>query len=56
MSSDEEDEIDCDTCTPDELSQIFDETLRISNETSIWPKRTERNDNEEYILYLDNSR
>lgn len=58
MSSDEDDktEIDCDICTPAELSQLFDESLCISNEQSILPHGNRENNDDEYILYLDNSR
>lgn len=50
-SSDENDstEIDCDTCTTDELSQLFDDSLQISSEIAVSSQK-------EYILYLDNSR
>lgn len=50
-SSDENDanEIDCDTCTTDELNQLFDDSLRISSEIAVSPQN-------DYILYLDHSR
>ncbi|XP_055315487.1 WD repeat-containing protein 89 [Sitodiplosis mosellana] len=51
MSSDEneQNEIDCNTCTATELSQLFDESLRISSEEAISLQQN-------YVLYLDNSR
>lgn len=51
MSSDEneQNEIDCNTCSASELSQLFDESLRISSEEAISLQKN-------YILYLDNSR
>lgn len=51
MSSDEneQNEIDCDTCTTAELSQLFDESLRITSEEAVSLQK-------DYILYLDNSR
>lgn len=52
MSSSEEnepDEIDCDTCTTPELSELFDESLRIASEEAISLEK-------DYILHLDHSR
>lgn len=45
----EQEEIDCDTCSPIELSKLFDESLRIASEEAISLEK-------DYILYLDNSR
>lgn len=42
-------EVDCDTCKTDDLSELFDESLRIVSEEAISLEK-------DYILYLDNSR
>lgn len=52
MSSSDENEhneIDCDTTTAQESSELFDESLRIASEEAISLKK-------DYILHLDNSR
>lgn len=52
MSSSDENEpveIDCDTCTTQELSELFDESLRIGSEEAISLEK-------DYILHLDLSR
>lgn len=45
----EHDETDQDACTTQELSSLFDESLRIASEEAISLQK-------DYILYLDNSR
>lgn len=52
MSSSDEnehEEIDGDTCTTIELSELFDESLRIASEEAISLQK-------DYILYMDHSR
>lgn len=45
----EQERNDGDTCTTHEISELFDESLRISSEEAISLQK-------DYILYLDNSR
>lgn len=45
----EHDEVDRDACTAQDLTNLFDESLRIASEEAISLQK-------DYILYLDNSR
>lgn len=46
---DEHDEIDRDACSAQELSNLFDESMRIASEEAVSLQK-------DYILYLDHSR